>query len=142
MLMARSTPAQKPRGLASRISMTAILRLPRCSGLKHSVEYQQSRSDRDRRIRQVEGPEMPPQGVEVEKIDDMAEGDPVPEVAERPAQYERETRREQALLRMPREHRHDDRRRDDGDGDEERPLPAPGVGEEAERGAAVVREHQ
>src|SRR5258706_10306384 len=109
MLMARSTPAQKPRGLASRTSMPSILGFLRGAGGAQPVENQQSRSDRDRRVGQVEGPEMPAEDVEVEKIHDMAESDPVPEVAERPAQYQREARGEKAFARMSDEH-HDDRR--------------------------------
>ena len=85
---------------------------------------------------------MPAEGVKVEKIHHVAEGDPVPEIAERSTQYQGESRREKALARMPDEEEHDGAGRSDGYADEQRSLPAARVGEEAERGAAVVREHQ
>src|SRR5712691_2652814 len=142
MLIARSTPAQKPRGLASSTSMRPILGLLRGAGRTQSVEDQQCRAHRDRRIGEIEGPEMPAEGVKVEKIHDVAEGDPIPEIAERSAEYQGKSRREKALARMPDEEEHDGGGRCDGDPDEQRPLPTPRVGEKAERRAAVVREHQ
>src|SRR5882672_4006891 len=142
MLMARSTPAQKPRGLASRTSMPSILGFLRGPGGAHPVEDQQSRADRDRRVGEVEGPEMPAEGVEVEKVDDVAERDAVPKIAERAPQYQHETRGEEALAGMPGEHRHNDRGGENGDADEQCPLPAAGVRKKAERRPAVVREHK
>src|SRR5467141_997791 len=142
MLIARSTPAQKPRGLASSTSMAAILGLLRRAGRTHAVEDQQSRTHRDRRIGEIESPEMPAEGVKVEKIHHVAEDDPVPEIAERPAEHQRKSRREKALARMPGEEKHDGGGRSDGYPDKQRSLPASRIGEEAERSAAVVREHQ
>src|SRR6266849_6949065 len=85
---------------------------------------------------------MPAEGVEVEKIHHVAEGHPVPEIAERSAEYHRESRGEKALARMPGGEEHDGGGRGDGDPDEEHPLPAARVCEKAERRAAVVREHE
>src|SRR5260221_123388 len=86
MPIARSTPAQKPRGLARRTSMIPILGLLRGAGRAQPVEDQQRRAHRNSRIGEIESPEMPAEGVEVEKIHDVAEGDPVPEIAERSAE--------------------------------------------------------
>src|SRR5262245_4678778 len=102
MLIARSTPAQKPRGLASRTSMGAILGFLRGAGRAQAVEDQQPRAHGDGRIGDVERPEMPAEGMEVEEIDDVAENDPVPEVAERAPEDQREAGREQALSGVPR----------------------------------------
>src|SRR5882724_4869231 len=142
MPMARSTPAQKPRGLASRTSMIPILGLLRGAGRAQPVEDQQRRADRNRRIGKIESPKMRAEGMEVEKIHDVTEGDPVPEIAERTAEYQGESRGEKPLARMPGEEEHDGGGRGNRDADEERPLPAARVGEKAERRAAVVREHQ
>src|SRR6266705_4013507 len=142
MLIAPSNPAQKPRVLASTTSMRPILVLLRGAARTQSVEDQQYRAHRDRRIGEIEGPEMPAEGVKVEKIHDVAEGDPVPEIAERSAEYQGKSRREKALARMPGEEEHDGGGRSDGDPDEQRPLPTARVGEKTERRAAVVREHQ
>src|SRR5712671_2797737 len=142
MPMARSTPAQKPRGLASRTSMIPILGLLRGAGRSQPIEDQQRRADRDRRIGEIESPEMPAEGVKVEKIHDVTEGDPVPEIAERPAEYQGESRGEKPLARMPGKEENDCGGRGNRDPDEQRPLPAARVGEKAERSAAVVREHQ
>src|SRR5258708_16399770 len=106
MLIARSTPAQKPRGLASRTSMRPILWLLRGAGRTQPVEDQQSRAYGDRRIGEIESPEMPAEGVKIEKIHHVAEGDPIPEIAERTAEYQGKSRREKALARMPGEEEH------------------------------------
>src|SRR5258706_15623382 len=122
--------------------MAVILGLWRRAGRTHAVEDQQSRPPGDRRSGEIESPEMPAEGVKVEKIPHVAEGDAIPEIAERSAEHQGESRREKALARMPGEEEHDGGGRGDGDPDEQRPLPAARVGEEAERGAAVVREYQ
>src|SRR5207247_5315219 len=96
----------------------------------------------ERRSGEIESPEMPAEGVKVEKIYHVAESDPIPEIAERPSEHQGKSRREKALARMPGEEKHDGDGRSDGYPDEQRPLPAARVGEEAESGAAVVREHQ
>src|SRR6267142_7146746 len=142
MLMARSTPAQKPRGLASKTSMPPILGLLRGTGRAQRVQNQQSRADGDRRVGEVESPKVPAESVEIQKIDDVAESDAVPEIAERSAQYQREAGGEQALARMSDEHGHDHRGGEHRDDDEQHSLPASGVREKAECRAAIVREHQ
>src|SRR5258707_10997011 len=85
---------------------------------------------------------MPAEGVKVEKIHHVAESDPIPEIAGRSSEHQGKSRREKALARMPGEEKHDGDGRSGGYPDEQRPLPAARVGEEAESGAAVVREHQ
>src|SRR6266850_2582893 len=142
MPMARSTPAQKPRGLASRTSMSLILGLLRGAGRTQPVEDQQRRPHRNRRIGKIESPEMPAKGMEVEKIHDVAEGDPVPQIAERSAEYQGKSRGEKPLARMPGKEEHDGGGRGNSNPDEQHPLPATRVGEKAEGRAAVVGEHQ
>src|SRR5258706_8197506 len=131
MPMARSTPAQKPRGLASRTSMIPILGLLRGAGRAQPIEDQQRRADRDRRIGKIEGPEMPAEGMKVEKIHDVTEGDPVPEIAERPAEYQGESRGEKPLARMPGKEENDCGGGGNRGSDEQRPLPTGRGGEEA-----------
>src|SRR5258705_5588839 len=125
MPMARSTPAQKPRGLASRTSMIPILGLLRGAGRAQPVEDQQRRADRNRRIGDIESPEMPAEGMEVEKIHDVAEGDPVPEVAERSAEYQGKARGENPLARAPVVEEHDDAGPCNRAPPEQRPMPHP-----------------
>src|SRR5260221_6278939 len=142
MPIARSTPAQKPRGLARRTSTIPILGLLRGAGRAEPVEDQQCRADSKRRIGEIESPEMPAESMEIEKIHDVAEGDTVPEIAERSAEYQGKSRGENPLARMPDEEEHDGGGRCNRDPDEQHPLPAARVGKKAERRAAVVREHQ
>src|SRR3989442_4702285 len=91
---------------------------------------------------EIESQEMQTEGVKSENTHQVPEGDPIQEIAERSAEHQGKSRREKALARMPGEEKHDGAGRSDGDPDEQRPLPAARVGEKAERGAAVVREHQ
>src|SRR6266852_1876774 len=129
MPIARSTPAQKPRGLARRTSMIPILGLSRGAGRAQPVEDQQRRAHRNRRVGEIESPEMPAEGMEVEKIHDVTEGDPVPQVAERSAEYQGESRGEKPLARMPGKEEQDGGGRGNRDPDEQHPLPAARVGE-------------
>src|SRR5262249_7142449 len=117
-----------------------ILGFLRGAGRPKAVEDQQPGPHGNRGIGEVERPEVPAERVKVEEIHDVPESDAIPQVAERAAKDQREACGEQPLARMPREHHDDERRRSDRDADEEQPLPAPGVGEEAERRAAVVSE--
>src|SRR5258707_2492653 len=136
MPIARSTPAQKPRGLARRTSMSPILGLLRGAGRAQPVEDQQRRANRDRRIGEIESPEMPAEGMEVEKIHDVTEGNPVPQIAERTAEDQGESRGENPLARMPGTQEHDVGGRCNRDPDEERPLPSSRIREKAESPAA------
>src|SRR5256885_2796571 len=61
----------------------------------------------DRRIGEIESPEMPAEGVKVEKIHHVAESDPIPEIAERSSEHQGKSRREKALARIPGEEKHD-----------------------------------
>jgi len=64
----------------------------RRAGRTQAVEDQQRRAHRDRRIGEIESPEMPAEGVKIEKIHHVAERDPIPEIAERPAEYQGKSR--------------------------------------------------
>src|SRR3989442_12281555 len=102
MAMARSTPAQNPLGLANRTSMARILRLLSGAGRAQPVEDQQPRARRDRGIRDVERPEVPAERVNGQKIQNVTERDPVPDVAERPSEDQRQTGAHQPPPPMPR----------------------------------------
>src|SRR5260221_14407172 len=80
--------------------------------------------------------------MEIEKIHDVAEGDTVPEIAERSAEYQGKSRGENPLARMPDEEEHDGGGRSNRGPDEKHPLPTARVRKKAESPAAVVREHQ
>src|SRR5258706_7649117 len=132
MPIARSTPAQKPRGLARRTSMIPILGLLRGAGRAQPVEDQQRRAHRNSRIGEIESPEMPAEGGEVEKIHHVAEGDPVPEIAQPSAQYQGKFRGEKPLDRMPGEEENDGGGRCNRGPEEQTPLPPAPVAQEGE----------
>src|SRR5512145_3230897 len=156
MAIARSTPAQKPRGLARRTSMFSagncattrapILRFPfrlsRFTLPEQAVPDQQPRTDGDRGIGDVEGGPVIPVRVEQDEVDDVAEGDAIPKVAERTAEDQREAGSEKTLLRVAAQEVHDQGRGGERDRDENAALPAAGAGQEAERGASVKDEHE
>src|SRR5207245_4445200 len=75
----------------------SILELLRGAGRTQPVEDQQSRAYGDRRIGEIESPEMPTEGVKIEKIHHVAERDPIPEFAVRPAEYQGSNRGTTAL---------------------------------------------
>src|SRR3954468_2115129 len=103
--IARSTPAQKPRGLASRTSMAAGIfsrrgppRRPPAALITHqAIQDKQHRPDRDRGIRDVERWPVPGERMKVEEVDDVAEAQPVDRLAERSAEDRRERAAEQRL---------------------------------------------
>src|SRR3954471_11687640 len=103
--IARSTPAQKPRGFASRTSMSAAI-FSRCGPPRgragafiahQAIQDEQHRPDRDRGIGDIERRPVPGERMEVEEVDDVAEAQPVDRVAERPAEDRRERTAEQRL---------------------------------------------
>src|SRR5213075_1269006 len=94
MSMARSTPAQNPRGLASS-TFTASLRdllarLALAPAFEDGVQDHQARPDRDGGVGDVEGRE--PRGVpeEQQEVDDVPEAQPVDDVADGAAEDQRE----------------------------------------------------
>src|SRR6188768_3683495 len=97
--MARSTPAQKPRGLASRTSMSGVPGITRLA-FEEALEDQGHGTECNRRIGDVESGPMPARGVEIEEIHDAAQAQAVDQVAERAAQHQRERGAKQALGRI------------------------------------------
>src|SRR4051812_34386803 len=97
--MARSTPAQKPRGLASRTSISGVPGITRLAA-EEALKDQGHGAKCNRRIRDVERGPMPAGGVEIEKIHDAAQAQAVDQVAEGATQDERECAAEQALGRI------------------------------------------
>src|SRR5690242_8933607 len=91
MAMARSTPAQKPRGLARRMSMSD-LRLARFSTRAQAVEDKQRRPDGDRAVGKVECRIVPMPPVEKQKVDDVTERQPIPEIPQAAAENQRKAR--------------------------------------------------
>src|SRR3990172_9236332 len=108
MPMARSTPAQKPRGLASSTSMSfssvficafycrAASACRRRARAK-AVEDEQCRADRDRTVGEVERRPVVAEGVNIEEVHHVSERNAVPEVPERPAEDERKARAKQSV---------------------------------------------
>ena len=110
---------------------------------REAVPDEQRHADGDGRVGDVEGGEVVAGGVQLDEVDDVAQRHAVVEVAERAAQHERERRatagaRCRACAASTTMHGRDR----DGDDGEEPALPAAGAGEEAERGAGVVHQHQ
>src|SRR5687767_951017 len=153
MSIARSTPAQKPRGFERRICMRVLYASTRMSAaldftfrpafaaLTERVDQQAARADRYRRVGNVERREVPIAPMEVDEIDDIRMPDAVDHVPERSAEHERETDRENQLLRganlaQP-QHEHD--ADDDREPDEKPALPAARVVQHAERGTAILQ---
>src|SRR5207244_13213982 len=88
----RATPAQKPRGLASRTSM---IRASMNSGRPiaapaETVEDQQCGADRERAIADVESRIVPTLPMEKQEVDPAAERQSMPEIAERATEDEGE----------------------------------------------------
>src|SRR5829696_5066996 len=136
--IARSTPAQKPRGLASRICIGV---LP-SAALEKCIEQHERCSHADCGIGDVERREICVAPVNVNEVDDVAELDAVDHVAKRSAQDQRQAESEQPLRARMQPAQPDD----DGNADSEREsrekpaLPACGVREKAERRPRVVHQ--
>src|SRR5437879_2582320 len=73
-------------------ALSSKARSPRSAPLfmENPLEDQQRRTDRDGGIGEVECRPMPAEGMEIEEIDHLAEAQPVDDVAERPAQDQRQ----------------------------------------------------
>src|ERR1700727_3599972 len=101
--MARSTPAQKPRGLANRI---CIRFLP---SFEQSVQQKTRRAHRNGRIGHVESGKIRSVPVKVNEIDDMPQADAVNEIAKRAAEHQREPAGQQPMrTALERNTPHDD----------------------------------
>src|SRR6266478_950620 len=109
MSMARSTPAQNPRGLASntrtmhRLSWCAPPKIASCAGtpggaaLAPGVNQQQRRPDGDRGIRDVERRKIRAVPVCVNEVDHMAGTHTVDQITQRSAENERQAAAQQPL---------------------------------------------
>src|SRR2546428_10927404 len=119
-------------------------RSPRSAPLfmEKPLEDQQPRADRDGGIGDVERRPMPAEGMEIEEVDHLAEAQPVDEVAERPAQDQRQPAAKHRLRRRAQKQHADDDGGDERENDEQRRLPAGRVGEKAERRALVEYQDQ
>src|SRR5258706_1605934 len=133
MSMARSTPAQKPRGLASRTRM----KLPRKDAnytilaafspgrpRAHAFPHQQDRAACDRGIGDVESRPVPSPRVKIEKIHDRPDEDAIDHVADRTSEYQTQCQTKQRLARMFVQQPNHPDRCDDRDGDKQFTLPA------------------
>src|SRR5688572_4013480 len=86
--MARSTPAQNPLGLASRMRMRALAIGPCGLGpallhrFSQGIEDHQRRADGDRTVRDVEGREIRVAPVHGDEVHDVAEVQPIDEITE------------------------------------------------------------
>src|SRR5689334_17358877 len=102
MSMARSTPAQKPRGLASNMRMPASTS-GSCPGLaprfQQRVQQYQPGTDGDATVCHIEcrKPVLTP--VHQQEIDHIAVPQPVDDIAQRTADYENQASRLQLLRR-------------------------------------------
>src|SRR5690349_16909104 len=86
MSMARSTPAQKPLGLARTMRIAGLLPLAQRGAflapvLDHRVEDHADGADRDGGIRDVERRKMRQLPMRVHEVDDVPESQPVDHVA-------------------------------------------------------------
>src|SRR5436190_8324670 len=91
MAIARSTPAQKPRGLASRISISDVpSRALGGSPLAKAVDDQHSGANRDGAVGDVEGGKIPAPVMDEQEVDDVAQHQAIVQVAERTADDQRE----------------------------------------------------
>ena len=75
------------------------------------VQDEQCRADRDRAVGEIERGPVVAEGVEIEEIHHVPERDPVPEVAERPAEDKRQAGAEQPVALVSPQQRDDDGRR-------------------------------
>ena len=110
--------------------------------MRQLLPEQQHHANSDRGIGDIEGRPVPASDMEIQEIDYGAEAQPVDDVAERPAEHQRQRGRHQAFRCMVADH--DDQPGGNGQReDDEKPfLPAAGPGEKAEGGTAVEDQHE
>src|SRR2546430_15971632 len=82
-------------------ALSSKARSPRSAPLfmEKPLEDQQPRADRDGGVGDVERRPMPAEGMEIEEVDHLAEAQPVDDVAERPAQDQRQPAAKHRLRR-------------------------------------------
>src|SRR3972149_4145680 len=131
--MARSTPAQKPRGLASSSSMFFFLK---------AFQYQQGCTARDRGIGEVECRKIMLTPVELQKVHHIAIRDPIDQIAQRAAEDHAQRQREQGLRSMPAQQPDYPDRSGYRDDAEQPALHPARIAEKAERRAGIMRQHQ
>src|SRR5215213_7818902 len=159
MSMARSTPAQKPRGLARRTCMAdkasmelriipAGVATPRTALYRSSlvsrfqrVPYQQNGAAADRHVRHVECGPVPPERMKIEEVHNRPIENAVDDVPERPPEDEAQRKTEQPLRRVLPQEPRDPHRSPERDRDEKLALPTARIREKAERRATVVDVH-
>src|SRR6188472_1572516 len=91
MAIARSTPAQNPRGLASRISINGPASgATGGSPIAKAVDDQRRRADRDGAVGDVERRKIPATVMDEQEVDDVAQRPAIVQVAERAADDQRE----------------------------------------------------
>src|ERR1700733_13825617 len=132
--IARSTPAQNPRGLANRI---CIRFLP---SFKQGIQQKTGRAHRNGGIGHVECRKIRSIPMKVNEVYDMPQADTVNEIAERPAEHEREPAGQQSMraaLQSQQPH-NDANAHDNGKSDEQPALPAGCGSQKAERSAHIV----
>ena len=121
-------------------SFVAGERLVRAA-LPETVDDQQCRADGDRAVRDIECRPRPAAIMEQQKVDDLADGDAIPEIAQGASQDQRETGAQHATAAAL-QHVDEEHTRGDGNGREEPALPARCAGQETERRARIVGENQ
>ena len=77
-----------------------------------------------------------------EEVDDVAQGQPVVEIAQCTSKNQRQCEAEQPFIGMLHQQPHDDDGGDDGNAAEQQLLPAARIGKEAEGGTGVVIPHE
>src|ERR1700722_8966765 len=93
--MARSTPAQNPRGLASRICIRFSL------SFKQGIQQQAGGADGYGRIRHIKGRKIRSIPVKVYEIDDISQSNAVDDVAEGTSQHQRQPAGQQSVRPLP-----------------------------------------
>src|ERR1700722_8737335 len=89
--IARSTPAQNPRGLANRICIRFLPSFNQC------IQQKTCRAHRNGGIGHVECRKIRSIPMKVNEVDDMTQADAINEIAERPAEHEREPAGQQPM---------------------------------------------
>src|SRR5436309_1619285 len=129
--MARSTPAQKPRGLASTTSISGTRCSRNIAPLAEAVENEQRGADGDRAVGDIERGISPRFVVKQKEIDDLADHQSIPQITDRTAEHEAQAEAihdAAAALQQP----CNDGRCDSGNGRKEPPLPSFRIREKAE----------
>src|SRR6476646_7013343 len=107
MAIARSTPAQKPRGLASRMSISDLSsRATGGSPLAKTVDDQCGGADCDCAVGDVERRKIPAAVMDEQEVDDVTERQAIVQIAERAADDQREAGAKEAGAAAAQQPRH------------------------------------